>query len=68
MNNIFEKYFLKKNNLFVLHDKFTFWEFFKILKKNDYESEQALNFIFSNCSLSATVFQECIFNRKYRKI
>jgi len=56
------------DNLFVLQDKFTFWEFIKILRKNDYNSEEALNFIFANCSLSAGVFQECIINNKYTTI
>lgn len=61
------QFFKDQNNLFKLHDKFTFREFYKILRKNSYEPEQALNFIFANCSLSAMVFQECIINDKYKK-
>lgn len=56
-----QQFFKNSDNLFILHDRFSFWEFFKILRKNDYECEEALNFIFANCSLSALVFQECIF-------
>jgi len=69
MNKILNQQFAKNNkNLFILHDKFSFWDFFKILRRNNYEPEQALNFIFSKCSLSALVFQECIINNKYKKL
>ncbi|MBI4837135.1 MAG: hypothetical protein HY813_01875 [Candidatus Portnoybacteria bacterium] len=69
MRKFLNKNFLKNSgNLFIVHDKFTFWEFFKILRRCGYESEAALNFIFESCSLSTLVFQECIYNKKYRKI
>lgn len=69
MKRIFNQQFVKNSeNLFILHDRFSFWEFFKILRKNDYEHEEALNFIFANCSLSALVFQECIMDDKYKKL
>lgn len=69
MKEILNRQFVKNNdNLFILYDRFSFWEFFEILRKSDYEPEQALNFIFANCSLSALVFQECINNKKYNKI
>jgi len=65
MEKFLDEMFLKDcNNLFIVHDGFTFWEFFKILRKNDYEPEETINFIFANCSLSALVFQECINNEK----
>lgn len=69
MRKILNQQFVQNSdNLFILHNKFTFWEFIKILSKNDYKSEEALNFIFANCSLSAVVFQECIINNKYKKL
>jgi hypothetical protein len=66
----FLDYQFKRNsdNLFILHDKSTFWKFFKILRKNNYKPGEALNFIFTNCCLSALVFQECIYNNKYKEI
>ena len=67
MKKILNSQFLKdQNNLFKLHDKFTFGEFYKILRKNSYEPDQALNFIFAHCSLSTMVFQECIISYKYK--
>lgn len=69
MKKILNEIFIKNpENLFILHDEFSFWDFFKILKKYNYKSEQVLNFIFENCSLSAMVFQECIINNKYKKL
>ena len=69
MKKILNSQFLRdQNNFFKLHGEFAFWEFYKILRKNSYEPEQALNFIFENCSLSALVFQECIINKKYRSL
>jgi len=69
MKKIFNQQFMKNSeNLFILHDRFSFWEFFKILRRSNYEHEEALNFIFVNCSLSALVFQECIDNERYKKI
>ena len=69
MKKILNRQFVKNNeNLFILHDQFFFWDFFKILRRNNYESDQALSFIFVNCSLSAIVFQECIMNNGYKKL
>lgn len=63
-----QQFIQNSDSLYILHNKFTFWDFFKILKKHGYEAEDALNFIFANCSLSALVFQECIINKKYRRL
>jgi len=52
----------------VLHNKFDFWEFFKLLQRENYDSEQILQFIFAKASLSTLVFQECIYNKKYKKV
>lgn len=69
MEKILNRQFVKNNeNFFILHDRFSFWEFFKILRKYGYEIEGALNFIFANCSLSTLVFQECIINNKYKNL
>lgn len=64
MNQCFSEFEKNEKDLFVVYDRFTFWEFFKILRKANYKSEQALQFVFANCSLSALVFQECINNGK----
>lgn len=67
MRKVLNQQFFKNNNgLFIVHNRYTFWEFFKILRKYDYDVEGALNFIFANCSLSALVFEECIFNDRYK--
>ena len=69
MRKILNQQFIKNDdNLYILNNLFIFWDFFKILKKHGYETENALAFIFANCSLSALVFQECIINKKYRKL
>lgn len=69
MKKILNQQFIKNSgNLYIIHNKFAFWDFFKILRKHDYEAERALNFIFANCSLSALVFQECIISKKYRRL
>jgi hypothetical protein len=69
MRKILNQQFVQnKDNLYILHGEFVFWDFFKILKRHGYEPEDALNFIFTNCSLSAVVFQECIINNKYIKL
>ena len=66
--NILKQFKKNKDNLYILHDRFTFWEFYKILRKRDYDSEQSLNFIFERCSLSMLIFQECIWNDRYKHI
>ncbi len=69
MRKILNQQFVQNSdNLFILHDKFTFWDFFKILIKDDYGAKEALNFIFANCSLSALVFEECIFDDRYKDL
>jgi len=56
------------NGLFILYNRITFWEFFKMLRKNNYESEEAINYISTKCYLSALVLQECIHNKKYKRV
>jgi hypothetical protein len=49
-------------------DRFTFDKIFRFLLKNDFEHEEAKDTILYNCSLSALVLQERIYNRYYYKI
>ena len=51
-----------------VYDKFSFDNFFRLLLNNDFGHEEALNFILCNCSLSALVFQERIYNKYYLDI
>ena len=57
----------KKNDegMYILYDRFTFDNFFKILLKNSLEHNDALDFIMTNCSLSCLIFQERIENKNY---
>ncbi len=51
-----------------VYDRFTFDNLFRLLLSNDFEYEEALDFILCNCSLSALVFQERIYNKYYLNI
>lgn len=61
---------IKKNTkgLYEVHDRFSFDNIFGLLLNNDFQYEDALNFILSNCSLSALVFQERVHNKYYLNI
>jgi hypothetical protein len=61
----FEK---NEESLYKLYDRFSFDNFFRLLLNNDFEYEEALDFIICNCSLSALVFQERIYNKYYLNI
>ena len=68
-NPLFLKYFPKDNvNNIIVFDLYTFDNLFRLLLKNNYSHSQALNFVLSNCSLSALVFQERFYNNKYLKL
>ena len=60
----------KKNNagMYEIFDRFSFDNLFRLLLKHDFDHEEALNFILCNCSLSALVFQERIYNKYYLKL
>ncbi len=60
----------KKNSdgLYEIYDRFSFDNVFRLLLNNDFEYEDALNFILCNCSLSTLVFQERIYNKHYLNI
>lgn len=51
-----------------VYDRFTFDNLFRILLSNDFDHEEALDFILCNCSLSTIVFQERIYNKYYLDI
>jgi hypothetical protein len=60
----------KKNSdgLYGIYDRVSFDNVFRVLLNNDFEYEEALNFILCNCSLSAIIFQERIYNNYYLNI
>jgi hypothetical protein len=54
--------------LYIVYDRFTFDDLFRLLLKNGLDDEEGLSFILGNCSLSALVFQERIYNEAYQDI
>jgi hypothetical protein len=54
--------------IYRVSDRFTFDNLFRALLKEDFEPEDALNFILCNCSLSAIIFEERIYNKYYLTI
>ena len=56
------------SGMFVVYDRFTFDNLFLLLLKDDFDHEDALMFMITNCSMSALVFQERIYNKKYRNL
>ncbi len=56
------------NELFIVYDRYTFDNLFRLLLKNSFDHEEALFFILGNCSLSALVFQERIHNKAYKEL
>lgn len=57
-----------RNGLYIVYDRFTFDNLFRLLLKDDFDQEEALLFVLSNCSLSALVFQERIHNKAYEEL
>ena len=65
----FLKEFTKdRNGLYIVYDRFTFDNLFRLLLKSHFDHEEALFFILANCSLSALVFRERIHNKVYKKL
>jgi hypothetical protein len=62
------KYEKNEEGLYKLYDRFSFDNFFRLLLDNDFDHEEALDFILCNCSLSTLVFQERIYNKYYLNI
>lgn len=60
----------KKNSdgMYEIFDRFSFDNMFRLLLKHDFDHDEALNFILCNCTLSALVFQERIYNKYYLKL
>lgn len=54
--------------MYVVYDRFTFDNLFRLLLQEGLDHEQALHFILANCSLSALVFQERIHNHAYQTL
>lgn len=63
-----EKFPKDRNGLYIVYELYTFDNLFRLLLKNNFDHEEALCFILSNCSLSALVFQEGIHNKRYKKL
>ena len=68
MQNDFPEFIKNEEDYYILNDRFSFDNFFRILLKNGFEHSEALNFILSNCSLSCLIFQERIENKLYLEI
>lgn len=60
------KYFPKNSEgLYIIYDRYSFDNFFRLILKNGLNHEDSLSFVLYNCSLSALVFQERIYNKYY---
>ena len=57
-----------EEDMYIVYDRFTFDNLFRLLLANYFDHEDALYFILTNCSMSALVFQERLHNKKYRKL
>ncbi len=57
-----------ENDMYIVYDRFTFDNLFQLLLKADFDHEEALMFVLANCSMSALVFQEKIYNEAYQKL
>lgn len=58
--------FLKEHE--ICYDRFTFDKIFRFLLKNDFDHEEAKDVIMYNCSLSALVLQERVYNNYFYKM
>ncbi|PIR41862.1 MAG: hypothetical protein COV30_01580 [Candidatus Yanofskybacteria bacterium CG10_big_fil_rev_8_21_14_0_10_37_15] len=56
------------NGLYIIYELYSFDNFFRLLLKNKLDHEEAMDFMVSDCSFSALVFQERIHNKKYLKL
>jgi hypothetical protein len=61
-------FIVNDKGVLVVHDRFTFWKLFVLLRQRGLDPDQALEFVFANCSLSSLVFQECIENKLYETV
>ena len=56
------------NDMFIVYDRFTFDNLFRLLLSNNFDHEDAMMFMIANCSMSALVFQERIHNERYLEL
>jgi hypothetical protein len=69
MSTRFLKHFPREENgMFIVYDRFTFDNFFRLLLAHEYDYEDAMDFMIANCSFSALMWQERIYNKRYRKL
>lgn len=66
--NLLGDFSKNSEGLYKIYDRFSFDNLFRLLLNNDFDHEEALGFILNNCSLSALVFQERIYNKRYLNI
>ncbi len=66
--NFLKKFPKDHNGLYIVYELYTFDNFFRLLLKNSFNHEEALGFIFCNCSLNALIFQKRIHNMRYKKL
>lgn len=66
--NFLQRFPRNSEELYYVYDLYSFDNFFRLLLKNSLDHEEALNFILSNSSLSAVVFQERIHNKRYLRL
>ncbi|MCX5718400.1 MAG: hypothetical protein NT055_00275 [Nitrospirae bacterium] len=57
-----------ENDMYIVYDRFTFDNLFRLLLQAYFDHEDALYFMLANCSMSALVFQERLHNKKYKKL
>ena len=63
--HILENFKKNSEGLYEIYDRFSFDNLFRLLLNSSFEDDEALDFILCNCSLSAIVFQERIYNKYY---
>jgi len=68
VSKILKKFPKDSNGLYIVYELYTFDNLFRLLLKNGFDHGDSLDFILSNCSLSALVFQERIHNKRYREL
>lgn len=54
--------------MYIIYELFSFDNLFRLLLKNNFSHEEAMDFIIANSSLSGLVFQERIHNKFYNKL
>ena len=63
--HILENFKKNSEGLYEIYDRFSFDNLFRLLLNSCFEYDEALEFILCNCSLSAIIFQERIYNKYY---